>query len=120
MKTHAMDRLFGRCALYFALLINAVLRLYLDLYRIVEGLQLVCRHAFEVACLRRFLYLCRPAKNVITLVVTWVVPIGGLWGGRTLEVRPQCDANVIGILKSVRFLNFCNFVLDASLCYVCV
>ena len=48
MKTHAMDRLFVRCTLYCALLINVVRRLYLDLYRIVEGLQLVCRDALRL------------------------------------------------------------------------
>ena len=46
----------------------------------VEGLELVCRHVFEVASLKRIPYLGRPTKNVINLVVTWVAPIGGLWG----------------------------------------
>ena len=84
VMTYAMDRLFVRRTLYCALLINAVRRLHLDLYRIVEGLELVWRHAFEVASLRSSLYLCRPAKNVIPLDVTWVALIGGLWGSRKL------------------------------------
>ena len=75
-----MDRSFARCTLYCALLINAVRRHWVDVYWMVEGLELVCHHVFEVASLKRILYLCRPTTNVITPVVTWVAPIGGLWG----------------------------------------
>ena len=59
----------------------------------------------------RFLYLCRPAKNVITLVVTWVVLIGGLWGGRTLEVRPPVRRERhwdIEISRILELLQFCS------------
>ena len=81
VMSYAMDRSFGRCTLYCGLLINAVRRHCVYVDWLVEGLGLVCCHDFEVASLTRILYLCRPTKDVITLVVTWVAPIEGLWGG---------------------------------------
>ena len=101
--SYAMDRSFGRCTLYCALLIHPVRRHCVGHYWMVEGFELVCCHISEVASLKRILYLCWPTKNVISLVGTWVAPIGGLWGVE--NYRPAA----IAVRTSLGYSNLLDF-----------